>query len=162
MGHGPRPRRGPEEHGRSDRSDDSAADRGKDLRQCSNDRRNCPTEIRANRVIPYSVHMDWSIFATLVQIVAMGALTFGAVLLVGVLGGQWLIRRQVIEARDAAELANKRITSEMRTRAGEKGREAREEAKSLEVQAAEHLAAAKSPYGPQKRPSTVALINGGK
>ncbi len=105
--------------------------------------------------------MNGQIVAIALQIVAMGALTFGSVLLVGVLGGQWLIRRQIIEARDSAELANKRITSEMRTRAGEKGREAREEAKSLEVQAAEHLAAAKSPYAPQGKPSTLSMINGG-
>lgn len=106
--------------------------------------------------------MDWSIVATLALTFASTALSVGVILLVGVLGGQWALRRQIIEARDAAELANTRIQREIKVRAGQQGVEARQDAKSLAVQAAEHLAAAGSSYAAPGKPSTVSMINGGK
>jgi len=105
--------------------------------------------------------MDWQIVALVVYSVAALAFLVGAVLLIGVLGGQWALQRQIIEARDAAELANSRITRETKARAGREGVEARQEAKSLAVQAAEHLAAAGSSYTTPEPLSTLSMINGG-
>ncbi len=105
--------------------------------------------------------MDWSIVAIALQIIAAGAVIFAAVLLIGVLGGQWLIKRQIIEARDAAELANSRITREIKTRAGQAGQEARQEAKSIDLQAQEALALAAASGSVSEAPSTLSSINGG-
>ena len=105
--------------------------------------------------------MDWSIVATSALAFASAALSVGVILLLGVLGGQWALRRQIIEARDAAELANTRIQREIKVRAGQQGVEARQEAKSLEEQARAQLAAAESPSAPRK-PSVAHLINGGR
>ncbi len=106
--------------------------------------------------------MAWSVIATLLLTVASGAVFAGAILLLGVLGGQWALRRQIIEARDAAELANNRINREIKTRAGREGVEARQDAKSLAVQAAEALAAAGPPGAAPSRFSPRSMINGGK
>ncbi len=105
--------------------------------------------------------MDWSIAATFALTVASVAFSAGVIVIVGVLGGQWSLRRQILEARDAAELANTRITREVKARAGQQAVEARQEAKSLEVQAAEHLAAAGSSYKNPEPLSTLSSINGG-
>ncbi len=106
--------------------------------------------------------MDWSIVATVALTVASGVLLFGVILLVGVLGGQWIIKRQIVEAHDAAELANHRITTEVKRRAGQEGVEARSEAKSLETQAAEALAEAKTSERVSRKPSTIPTINAGR
>ncbi len=106
--------------------------------------------------------MDWSLFATLALAGGSVALLFGVILLIGVLGGQWTLKRQIVEARDAAELANDRITREVKRRAGQEGVEARSDAKSLETQAAEALAAAALPERTSRKPSTIASINAGK
>ncbi len=105
--------------------------------------------------------MDWSIVAIGVQSLLALLLTGGVIALIGVLGGQWSLKRQIIEARDAAELANTRITREIKTRAGQAGQEARQEAKSIDQQAAETLAAAASSSAAPSVPSTLTSINGG-
>ncbi len=106
--------------------------------------------------------MPWSALALATFIVASSAVSIGVVLLLGVLGGQWALRRQIIEARDAAELANTRINREIKSRAGQKGVEARQEAKTVVQEAKDRLAAeASSPATPAK-PSTISMINGGR
>ncbi len=106
--------------------------------------------------------MDWSIAATLALTVASSALFFGLILLIGVLGGQWAIKRQIVEARDAAELANDRITREVKRRAGQEGVEARQETKSVEQQAKDLLAGEQLPDRVQRKPSTIPTINAGR
>ncbi len=106
--------------------------------------------------------MDWSIIAIVVQFFASIAVLGGGIALIGVLGGQWNLKKQIIEARDEAELANTRITREIKTRAGQAGQEARQEAKSIELQAAEAIAAAASSSGRPELPSTLSSINGGQ
>ncbi len=106
--------------------------------------------------------MDWSIVAVAVQATVAIAVSVGAFALIGVLGGQWNLKRQIIEARDAAELANTRITREIKTRAGQAGQEARQEAKSIDLQAQEALAAATRADISPELPSTISSMNGGK
>ncbi len=105
--------------------------------------------------------MDWSIVAIAVQSFLAVAVSAGSLALLGVLGGQWNLKRQIIEARDEAELANTRITREIKTRAGKVGQEARQEAKSIDLQATEALAAAARAGEAPERPSTISSINGG-
>ncbi len=106
--------------------------------------------------------MDWSIVAIGVQLLFAIAVATTAVAVIGVLGGQWNLKRQIIEARDEAELANTRITREIKTRAGQAGQEARQEAKSIELQAQEALAASAASNRAHETPSTLSTINGGQ
>lgn len=105
--------------------------------------------------------MDWQIVAIVVETAAVMCLVAALMLVVGVLGGQWKLRRDIIEAVDEAHRANERITREIKTRAGRDGQEARHEAKSLEAQAAEALALAATSQAAPGLPSTISLINGG-
>ncbi len=106
--------------------------------------------------------MDWSIVAIAVQLLVALAVGTGSIAVIGVLGGQWQLKKQIIEARDEAELANTRITREIKTRAGQAGQEARQEAKSINLQAAEALAVAARTDSAPELPSTLSSMNGGK
>lgn len=110
---------------------------------------------------PYA-HMDWNLIAILAFAAAFQALSAAAWIVIGGLGGQWRINRMLVELRDETQRTDDRITSEIKKRAGKEGQEARQEAKSLAVQAAEHLAAAGSSYAAPAKPSTLSMINGGK
>ncbi len=105
--------------------------------------------------------MDWSFVALLAITAVTQAFIAAAWVVVGGLGGQWRVNQAL--SRQAQELSrvDERLTRDQNTRAGLQRQEKVREIKSLEVQAAEHLAAAKSPYGAEKRPSTVSMINGG-
>ncbi len=106
-----------------------------------------------------------SFYAVVVLSVLAQAFIAAAWVVIGGLGGQWRVNQAL--ARQAEELAHlsQRVTREQKVRAGEKRqesvREDAQEAKTLAVQAAEHLAAAGPSTAPQQRPSTVHLINGG-
>ena len=102
--------------------------------------------------------MPWSEIAIVVQTASLFAVSVAAIALIGVLGGQWKLKHDLTEAMDEAHQANTRITREIKTRAGQQGVEARQEAKSINAEAAERLAAA--PAAPAI-PSTLSSINGG-
>jgi len=106
--------------------------------------------------------MDWTIVAILVASVAAQAFIAAAWVVIGGLGGQWRVNQAL--SRQAQELSrlDERLTRDQKTRAGVARQEQAVEAKSLEVQAAEHLVAAKSPYAAGAKPSTLSTINGGK
>ena len=105
--------------------------------------------------------MDWQIVAIVVETAAVMCLVAALMLVVGVLGGQWKLRRDIIEAVDESHRANERITREIKTRAGREGQEARQTAKSIETEAAERLAAVAAAGVAPGPPSTLSLINGG-
>lgn len=106
--------------------------------------------------------MDWNLVAILALAVVFQALSAAAWVVIGGLGGQWRVNRVLVDLRDATQRTDDRITSEIKKRSGQEGQAARADAKSLAVQAAEHLAAANSPYRAPERPSTISKINGGK
>lgn len=106
--------------------------------------------------------MDWPLIAILASAVLFQALSAAAWVVIGGLGGQWRINRILVQLRDETQRTDERITTEIKKRAGKEGQEARQEAKSLAVQAAEHLAAAGRSSAAPGKPSTLSAINGGK
>jgi len=103
--------------------------------------------------------MDWTIVAILVGAAASHAASAAAWIVIGGLGGQWRINRILVKQLDDIQRIDDRITREVKQRAGREGQEARQATKSIEQQAAEHLAVAPVPSGP---PSTLGMINGGR
>ncbi len=103
----------------------------------------------------------WSIFAVLAVTGAFQIFFAAAWVVIGGLGGQWRVNQAL--ARQVTELADldRRVRREQKVRAGEKRQEIPREAKKLEVDAAERLAAAGPPTGVPARPSTLSMINGG-
>ena len=106
--------------------------------------------------------MDWNIVAILVIAAGSQAFAAAAWIVIGGLGGQWRINRILVRVQDDIQRTDERITREVKTRAGREGQEARQEAKSLELQAKEALAAAGSSYAPPSKPSTIPMMNKGK
>lgn len=106
--------------------------------------------------------MDWNLVAILV--IAGGSQAFAAAawIVIGGLGGQWRINRILVRLQDDIQRTDERVTREVKTRAGREGQEARADAKSLEVQATEHLAAAHSQHLAPGRPSTISKMNTGR
>ncbi len=94
--------------------------------------------------------------------VVVSAFSAAAWVVIGGLGGQWRVNQAL--SRQAVELAglDQRVTRDQKVRAGEKRQEQVREAKSIEAEAAERLAAAGPPSGaPRGKPSTLNMINGG-
>ncbi len=93
--------------------------------------------------------------------VALQAFCAAVWVVIGGMGGQWRVNqalsRQAVELRDLET----RVTKAQNVRAGEKRQEGIREAKSIQLQAAEHLAAAGGAGGAPTRPSTLSSINGG-
>ncbi len=104
----------------------------------------------------------WTISALALLTVAAQAFIAAAWVVIGGLGGQWRVNQAL--SRQAQELSRleERLTRDQKTRAGVQRQEQVREAKSIEAEAAERLAAASTAAGPSKgRPSTMSLINGG-
>ncbi len=106
--------------------------------------------------------MDWSLVALAVVAVASQALIAAAWIVIGGVGGQWLVHRALTKLSDDVLHIDDRITREVKQRAGREGVEARQDAKSLKDQANEALAAAGVPERVSRKPSTIASINAGK
>ncbi len=106
--------------------------------------------------------MDWNLVAILAFAALFQALSAAAWVVIGGLGGQWSINRKLVSLRDDTQRTDERITSEIKKRAGREGQEARADAKSLETQAAEHLAAAHSQHLTPGKPSTIPMMNKGR
>ncbi len=105
--------------------------------------------------------MDWSIVAVLAFTGASQLFLAAAWVVVGGLGGQWRVNQAL--SRQSLEIANldERLTRDQKVRAGVKRQENVREAKTIEAQAAEHLAAAQPLAAPPGVPSTLSKINGG-
>ncbi len=106
--------------------------------------------------------MDWDLAAILALAAFFQALSAAAWVVIGGLGGQWRIQRVLVRLQDDIQRTDERITTEVKKRAGKEGQEARQEAKSLETQAAEALAAAQLPEHVSRKPSTIPSINAGR
>ncbi len=106
--------------------------------------------------------MDWSIAAVL-AFTGLSQLFFAAAwVVVGGLGGQWRVNKAVARLSEEIEHVDERLTRDQRVRAGEKRQEGARETKSIEVEAAERLAAATPSQGVPGKPSTLNMLNGGR
>ncbi len=106
--------------------------------------------------------MDWSIIAVL-AFTGISQLFFAAAwVVVGGLGGQWRVNKAVARLSEEIEHVDERLTRDQKVRAGEKRQENVREAKSIEQQAAEHLARELPPGGAPTKPSTLNMLNGGR
>ncbi len=96
----------------------------------------------------------------LVTIAAQGFIAAAWVVIEG-LGGQWRVNQAL--SRQAQELSrlDERLTRDQKTRAGVARQAEAREAKTIQQQAAEMLAAAPPAQAAQERPSTLSMINGG-
>ncbi len=106
--------------------------------------------------------MDWSIIAVL-AFTGLSQLFFAAAwVVVGGLGGQWRVNKAVARLSEEIEHVDERLTRDQKVRAGERRQENVREAKSIEAQAAEQLAAAAPAVGAPTKPSTLNMLNGGR
>ncbi len=103
----------------------------------------------------------WPIAALILLTIAFQGFLAAAWVVIGGLGGQWRVNQAL--SRQAQELSrlDERLTRDQKTRAGVARQETVREAKSIEAQAAERLAAASAPQAAQPRPSMLSRINGG-
>ncbi len=105
--------------------------------------------------------MDWSIVAVL-AFTGMSQLFFAAAwVVVGGLGGQWRVNKTLAQQAEEISHLDRKLTRDQKVRAGERRQENVREAKSIEIQAAEALAAAQPVHGVPSKPSTLGVINGG-
>jgi len=105
--------------------------------------------------------MDWSIVAVLAFTGASQLFLAAAWVVVGGLGGQWRVNKAVARLSEEIEHVDERLSRDQKVRAGEKRQENVREAKSIEQQAQERLAAELPVRGTQGPPSTMSMINGG-
>ncbi len=102
-----------------------------------------------------------SAYALAALFVACQAFIAAAWVVIGGLGGQWRVNQAL--SRQAVELAGleQRLTRDQKVRAGEKRQESVREAKSIQQQAAETLAAESAARSAPAVPSVMSMINGG-
>ncbi len=106
--------------------------------------------------------MDWSIIAVL-AFTGISQLFFAAAwVVIGGLGGQWRVNKAVARLSEEIDHVDERLTRDQKVRAGEKRQENVREAKSIEAQAQEHLAAELPVHGAPSKPSTLNMLNGGR
>lgn len=99
----------------------------------------------------------WAVVGLLVLSVASGVATAVVMILLGVQGVMVALTKRLETLEISQENLDRRLTTEVKARAGSKGVEARQEAKSVEEQARIRLAGESSPAVP-RRPSAVHLI----
>ncbi len=102
-----------------------------------------------------------SLLALSALFIACQAFIAAAWVVIGGLGGQWRVNQAL--SRQAVELAGleQRVTRDQKVRAGEKRQEVVREAKSIQQQAAETLAAESAARAAPQAPSVMSMINGG-
>lgn len=99
----------------------------------------------------------WAVVGLLVLSVASGVATAVVMILLGVQGVMVALQKRLETLEISQENLDRRLTTEVKARAGAKGVEARSEAKSVEEQARIRLASESPPTGP-RRPSVVNFL----
>ena len=99
----------------------------------------------------------WWVVGLLVLSVASGMATAVLMVVLGVQGVMVALTKRLESAEIGLENLDRRLTTEVKARAGAKGVEARQEAKSVDEQARVRLAAESAPRAPG-RPSILHLI----
>ena len=100
----------------------------------------------------------WWILALTLVIFVTNAGTAGLWLTLGGLGGQRQLLRAYKALKDDLDRVDERITREVRARAGQKGQEKRQEARSLEAEARDRLEDPSRPLEGSKQPPRPSLI----
>lgn len=99
----------------------------------------------------------WAVIGLLVLSVCSGVATAVVMILLGVQGVMVALQKRLETVEISQENLDRRLTTEVKARAGVKGVEARQKAKSVEEQARVRLAAESGPTA-SARPSVVPLL----
>lgn len=99
----------------------------------------------------------WWVVGLLLLSVASGLTTAVVMVLLGVQGVMVALQKRLETVEISQENLDRRLTTEVKARAGAKGAEARTEAKSVEEEARVRLASESAPKA-SARPSVVGLI----
>lgn len=103
----------------------------------------------------------WAVVGLLVLSLCVGVATAVVMVLLGVQGVMVALQKRLETVEISQENLDRRLTTEVKARAGVKGVEARQEAKSVEEEARIRLASESAPRTPG-RPSIVSLMTGGR
>lgn len=103
----------------------------------------------------------WAVVGLLVLSVCSGVTTAVVMILLGVQGVMVALTKRLEVAEISVENLDRRLTTEVKARAGVKGVEARQERKSVEDEARVRLAGESTPSA-SGRPSIVQLMTGGR
>ena len=99
----------------------------------------------------------WSVVGLLLLSVCSGVVSAVVMVFLGVQGVMMALQKRVEAVEISQENLDRRLTTEVKARAGVKGVEARQEAKSVDEQARVRLAGESAPTG-SVRPSIISLM----